>query len=87
VLCFERPPAGWAGERGLITAEMVRIHLELAEDTRPFIVAGPPQMVAAMERVLDTLEVPAARRLVERFGPRVSAVSAIPQEHDEPLGG
>jgi NAD(P)H-flavin reductase len=70
VLCYERPPNGWTGESGFITAEMVRRYLAPSEVGRPFIVAGPPVMVTAMERVLDELRVPAADRLVEHFGPR-----------------
>jgi ferredoxin-NADP reductase len=70
VLCYERPPDGWTGEGGFITAEMVRRYLTPYEVGRPFIVAGPPVMVTAMERVLNELNVPAGDRLVEHFGPR-----------------
>lgn len=70
VLCFERPDDGWEGERGFITADTVRRHLDLS-DGRPFVVAGPPVMVAAMERVLDDLSIPDSRRLVERYGPAI----------------
>ena len=74
VLCYEHPPEGWGGESGFITAEMVHRHLPRGREDRPFIVAGPPQMVGAMERVLDELEVPSGRRLVEHFGPKASAL-------------
>jgi ferredoxin-NADP reductase len=74
VLCYERPPEGWGGESGLITADMVRRLLPPEGDERPFIVAGPPKMVESMERVLDELAVPVERRLVEHFGPRTSSV-------------
>lgn len=67
VVCYEQPPIGWTGESGFITAEMVRGYLDPA-DGRPFVVAGPPVMVAAMERVLDDLTIVPERRLVERFG-------------------
>jgi ferredoxin-NADP reductase len=73
VLCYEHPPEGWTGESGFITAETVRRHLPPGEVYRPIIVAGPPAMVGAMERVLDELGVPAEHRLVEHFGPRASA--------------
>ncbi len=69
-LCFEDPPVGWAGESGFITAETVLRHLDDVRTT-PFFVAGPPVMVAAMERVLDDLGVPAAQRHIERFGPPI----------------
>ena len=67
VLCYEHAPASWDGERGFITADTVRRHLD-PDDGRPFIVAGPPVMVAVMEHVLDDLHVDAERRLIERFG-------------------
>jgi ferredoxin-NADP reductase len=67
VLCFERPSPEWQGERGFITAETVRRHVEPG-DGRPFIVAGPPVMVEAMECVLDELGVGAHARIVEHFG-------------------
>jgi ferredoxin-NADP reductase len=71
VLCYEDAPAGWTGGRGFISPELVRGHLDPGADDRPFVVAGPPPMVEAMERVLDDLQVSAERRLVERFGPRI----------------
>jgi ferredoxin-NADP reductase len=79
VLCYEHPPDGWTGESGFITAEMVRRHMELGGDDRLFVVTGPPPMVAAMERVLDELEIPAGSRAVERFGQREPA-SRLPDE-------
>jgi ferredoxin-NADP reductase len=67
VLVYERPPVGWTGESGLISAQVVRRHLDLS-DGRPVVVTGPPVMVSAVERVLDELELPDERRRVERFG-------------------
>jgi ferredoxin-NADP reductase len=72
VLCYERPPEGWPGASGFITAEMVGEYLTPEQQQRPFIVAGPPVMVEAMERVLDDLGVPSGYRIVERFGPKPS---------------
>jgi len=72
-LCFENPPVGWAGETGFVSAEIVRRHLDGVRTT-PFFVAGPPLMVAAMERVLDELGVPTAHRHIERFGPSTHPV-------------
>ena len=68
VVCFEHASPAWDGERGFISAETVRRHLD-PDDGRPFFVAGPPVMVGAMERVLDDLGVGLERRIVERFGP------------------
>ncbi|NTU70432.1 MAG: FAD-dependent oxidoreductase [Coriobacteriia bacterium] len=67
VLCYERPSDDWTGERGFITAETVRRHLEPVEGCG-FLIAGPPVMVEAMERVLDELGVPGEARTVEHFG-------------------
>ncbi len=76
VQVLEHPPANWDGERGFVTAEMVRRHQGALAD-RPFVVAGPPVMVEAMERVLDELGVGSERRLVERYG--VSDRGGTPQ--------
>lgn len=67
VQCFERASESWQGERGLITPAMVLRHLG-SLDGRPFILAGPPGMVEAMERILDELGVPDSDRIVEHFG-------------------
>jgi glycine betaine catabolism B len=66
VVAYEHPPRGWTGETGFITADMVLRHMD-ADDSRPFVVAGPPAMVSAMEAVLEDLGVPAERRMVETF--------------------
>jgi ferredoxin-NADP reductase len=65
---YESAPESWTGERGFITAEMVRHHLPDVSAT-VFMVSGPPVMVEAMASVLDTLGVPAGARVVESFGP------------------
>jgi len=66
IVVYEQPPRLWTGERGFITAETVRRHVD-PDDGRPFVVTGPPVMVEVMERVLDELEIPAERRRIERF--------------------
>lgn len=65
---FEVAPDELECERGFITADLLRRH-GVAADGRPFLVAGPPPMVAAMERVLDELGVESRDRRIERFGP------------------
>jgi ferredoxin-NADP reductase len=67
VVVYERPPSGWTGESGFITAEMVRRHVD-PDDGRSFVVTGPPVMVSAMETVLDELRIPGPSRIIERFG-------------------
>jgi ferredoxin-NADP reductase len=63
---LEEPLPGWAGERGFITADLVRRHLEI-DETWHFFVTGPPAMVTAMEAVLDDLGVPKQQFSVEHF--------------------
>lgn len=67
VRVLERPPAGWGGETGFITAEMVSRHAGAA-GSGLYVIAGPPVMVTAMNQVLDELDVAVDRRLVESFG-------------------
>jgi len=67
VRVLEHPPQGWTGERGFITAQIVRGHVD-APDGRPFVVAGPPVMVETMALVLDEIGVDTSQRIVEAFG-------------------
>lgn len=71
VPCYESAPDDWAGERGFITAEMVRRYVSDVPKAA-FMISGPPVMVAVMESVLDELAVPADARVVENFGPAVA---------------
>lgn len=64
---LEHPRGDWTGERGYIDADLVRRHLEPGSADL-FVTAGPPLMVAAMERVLDDLGIAEDRRLIEHFG-------------------
>lgn len=57
----------WAGEVGFITPELVRRHIDPADDWL-FVVAGPPAMIPAMERCLGGLGLSAEEALVERLG-------------------
>lgn len=62
---FEHGDEDWHGDVGFITPAIVRSHADPARDL--FVTAGPPAMVAAMEACMDVLNVPADRRLIERF--------------------
>lgn len=62
-----KPGDAWTGERGLITADLVRRHCDPADGWHWFV-SGPPGMVAAMRTVLDDLAVPAADASFEEFG-------------------
>lgn len=63
---LEDPLPGWAGERGLITADLVRRHMKELDGWH-FFVAGPPAMVRAMEGVVAELKVPKERISAEDF--------------------
>lgn len=65
VRVLEHAPVGWAGEKGRITADLVRRYL--TDDGRPLLVTGPPAMVEAMQRVLDELEIERDRVTIETF--------------------
>jgi ferredoxin-NADP reductase len=60
------PGPGWTGERGFITADIVRRHVDPLDGWH-WVVAGPPAMISAMERVVADLEIPVERVSFERF--------------------
>ncbi len=60
------PGPGWKGERGFITADVVRRHISPHEGWH-WVVTGPPAMIVAMQRVLTDLEVPSSEVSVEAF--------------------
>ncbi len=63
----ERPPGGWTGERGLITAELLRRRLPPDFQGLRYFVCGPVPMMDAMERELVSLGVPDSKVVTERF--------------------
>lgn len=65
---YEHAPVEQHVDRGFITADIVREHLEQPE-SYAFLVSGPPIMVAAMSRVMDDLGIPEDMRAIESFGP------------------
>lgn len=60
------PKPGWSGETGLITAEVVRRHVDPLDGWH-WVVAGPPAMIDAMKTVLTDLEIPPDRVSLELF--------------------
>jgi ferredoxin-NADP reductase len=66
VQILEEPLPGWAGERGFITADLVRRNMESLEGWH-FFVTGPPAMIQAMSAVLDELGIPAGSISTEGF--------------------
>jgi ferredoxin-NADP reductase len=63
---LEKPSSAWAGERGFITAEIVRRHCD-PFDGWHWYVAGPPAMTKAMDLVISSLELPSGRVSREPF--------------------
>lgn len=61
------PPAGWTGERGTVTREVLERHLPAARGELEFFLCGPTPMISSVERSLASLGVPAARVHSEMF--------------------
>jgi predicted ferric reductase len=64
---IESPPADWTGERGFITADLLRRRLPEGYARFRFFVCGPIPMMDAMERELVSLGVPDEHIVTERF--------------------
>lgn len=64
---LERPPEGWAGETGYVTAELLERHLPPGHRRFQFFICGPDPMMDAAEAALVDLGVPPERVHTERF--------------------
>jgi predicted ferric reductase len=64
---LHEPEEDWAGERGLITQELLARHLPQPHDGYEFLLCGPTPMTRAVERSLAALGVPAAHVHSEIF--------------------
>ena len=66
---LERPPAGWDGESGFVTADILRRHLPRFEHPNTFevFICGPQPMMDAVERALLSLGVDVGDIHTERF--------------------
>jgi predicted ferric reductase len=64
---LSRPDSSWAGERGRITAEVLRRHLPPQFRRYEYLICGSTQMMDAMEEALVAAEVPPAQISSERF--------------------
>jgi ferredoxin-NADP reductase len=60
------PGPEWTGERGFITADIVRRHVDPLDGWH-WVVTGPPGMIAAMQAVVRELGIPAERVSTESF--------------------
>jgi ferredoxin-NADP reductase len=66
VFFLEEPGEGWAGRRGMISAEAIRDEIPDFME-RAFYICGPPAMVEAMAKVLRDLSVPEGQIKEEGF--------------------
>jgi predicted ferric reductase len=64
---LERPPEGWAGEAGYLTAGILARHLPAGYRRFQFFICGPDPMMDAAEAALIALDVPPERVHTERF--------------------
>jgi predicted ferric reductase len=64
---LERPPEGWAGETGYVTAEVLTRHLPPGHRRFQYFICGPDPMMDAAEAALIGLGVPPERVHTERF--------------------
>ena len=67
VYVLEKPCASWQGERGFITADLLRRHLPREYRRFQYFVCGPPALMNAMERTLPEMGVPQEQVHTERF--------------------
>ena len=64
---LERPPAGWTGESGRITPEVLRRHLPAPYRRYEYLICGSARMMDAMEEALTAVGVPQRQVSTERF--------------------
>lgn len=63
---LEEPFPGWQGERGFISADILRRHMDPLAGWHYYI-SGPPPMIVAMRRVLEELSISPDAISVEEF--------------------
>jgi predicted ferric reductase len=61
------PPAGWTGEQGFITAELLRRHLPPPFGEHEYFICGPNVMMDAIEQALGEMKVPLFKYHSERY--------------------
>ncbi len=65
---LQDPPQGWTGERGFITAALLKRHLPAAYARHEYFICGPSVMMDAIESALgDELKVPISKYHSERY--------------------
>jgi predicted ferric reductase len=64
---LENPPEGWTGERGFITADVLKRHLPPPYADHEYFICGPDVMMDAIETALGNLGVPISKYHSERY--------------------
>jgi predicted ferric reductase len=64
---LQEPPAGWAGERGFVTEDILMRHLPITRHRFEYYLCGPTPMTKSVEQSLAVLGIPAARVHSEIF--------------------
>jgi predicted ferric reductase len=67
VFVFDEPDDRWTGERGRLTADVIRRHLPPEHLRFQYFVCGPLPMIDLTESLLETIGIPASRVHTERF--------------------
>jgi predicted ferric reductase len=63
----QEPPAGWTGERGFTSAEVVRRHVPPPYAEHEYFICGPGVMMDAIEKALSEMQVPMSKYHSERY--------------------
>lgn len=67
VYVLERPPEGWTGETGFITAEILQRYLVEGYPDLTYFLCGPLPMIVAVEGALTRIQVPANHIYSEQY--------------------
>jgi predicted ferric reductase len=64
---LEKPPEGWGGEKGFVTAEILRRHLPENYKQATYFLCGPLPMIEAIEGALEKINVPSTHVFSEQY--------------------
>ena len=67
VYVIANPPEGWSGEKGFISADVLKRHLPAPFADHEYFICGPDVMMDAIERALSGLGVPLSKYHSERY--------------------
>lgn len=63
----QEPPAGWTGEQGFISGEVLRRHVPPPYAEHEYFICGPGVMMDAIEKALSEMQVPMSKYHSERY--------------------